>query len=235
MVLGAGEMAELAIEALRKRGLNQITVVNRTVESARSLAHRWDGQAASLEALIDLLPSTDIIITSTGAPHTIVSPTMVEKAMENRPDRPMVFMDIAVPRDVDQGVANVPGVRLFDVDILSNHLEVALSKREAEVPKVEAVLMEEQAEFMEYIASLEVVPIIIEMRQQADAIRQAELQKTIRRIPGLSPDDQQRIEELTKSIVKKILHSPTVRLQDAANGPNAADYANVVRGLFGLN
>lgn len=235
LVLGAGEMAEGAVEALRKRGANRITVVNRTVERARSLAHRWNGRAAALETLIDLLPLTDVVITSTGAPHTIVSPSMVEKVMQNRPDRPLVFMDIAVPRDVEEMVAEIPGVRLFDIDTLSNHLEVALALREAEVPKVEAVLAEEQAGFMEYMASLDVVPIISEMRKQANTIRQAELEKAIRRMPNLPPEAQQHIDELTKSIVKKILHSPTVRLRKEAGGPNAADYANIARGLFELD
>jgi glutamyl-tRNA reductase len=235
MVLGAGEMAELAVEALRKRGANHIMVVNRTIQHAQELASRWDGQAAALESLLELLPDTDIIITSTGAPHTIIHPSMIEKAMQQRPKRPMVLMDIAVPRDVEVEVGAIPGVSLFDMDTLSEQLESSLAQREAEIPQVQEILAEEEAHFMEYLAALDVVPIIVQMRNQANAIRQAELEKIIRRNPDLSPGTQQQIDALTKAIVNKILHSPTIRLREEANGPHAVDYADIARGLFGLD
>jgi glutamyl-tRNA reductase len=235
MVVGAGEMAELAVEALRKRGARQITVVNRTVQRAQELAKRWDGQAEALEMLIELLPETDIVITSTGAPHTIIHGSMVDKAISQRPDRALILMDIAVPRDVDPEVGDIPGVHLYDMDTLAAQLEHSISKREAEVPQVKEILAEELASFMEYVTTLNVVPIIVEMRRQADAIRQAELEKTIRRIPDLPPDTQERIDALTKSIVNKLLHSPTARLRKEASGPNAVDYADIARGLFGLD
>jgi len=235
MVLGAGEMAELAVEALRKRGASQIVVVNRTLGRAEELARRWDGQAAALEMLLELLPDTDIVFTSTGAPHTVIQATMVEKAMKGRPNRPLVFMDIAVPRDVDADVNKIPGVRLYDMDTLSEQLETCLAQREAEVPQVTDILSEEYIDFMDYLATLDVVPLIVEMRRQANTIRQSELEKMIRRIPDLPPKAEQHIEALTKSIVNKILHSPTARLREEANGPNAVDYANITRELFGLD
>ena len=235
MVLGAGEMAELAVESLRKRGAGQITVVNRTLQRAQELARRWDGQAAALEMLLELLSETDIVITSTGAPHTILHRSMVEKAIEGRADRPLILMDIAVPRDVDPDVENLTNVYLYDMDSLAAKLAYSISQREAEIPQVKEILAEELACFMEYIATLDVIPIIIRMREQADAIRLAELEKTIRRIPDLQPETQERIDALTKSIVKKILHSPTTRLRQEANGPNAVDYADIARGLFGLD
>lgn len=235
IVLGAGEMAELAVEALRKRGAHQIMVVNRTLQRARELASRWNGQSATLEMLLELLPEADIVITSTGAPHTIIQASMVQKAMANRLDRPLMIMDIAVPRDVDPDVQNLPGVRLFDIDSLSQHLEISLQLREAQIPKVQTILNEEFADFKDYLASLDVVPIIVEMRRQANAIRQAELEKTVRRIPDLSPEAQAHIDELTRIIVNKILHNPTARLREEASGPNAMDYANIARGLFGLD
>jgi len=235
MVLGAGEMAELAVEALRKRGAGQITVVNRTKQRAQELAQRWDGQAEALEKLIELLPETDIVITSTGAPHTIIQASMVKKAISRRPDRPLILMDIAVPRDVDPQVGSIPGVHLYDMDTLADHLESSIARREAEIPQVKEILAQELTSFMEYVTTLNVVPIIVEMRKQADVIRQAELEKTIRRIPDLPEDTQERIDALTKSIVNKILHSPTARLREEANGPNAVDYADIARGLFGLD
>jgi glutamyl-tRNA reductase len=144
-------------------------------------------------------------------------------------------MDIAVPRDVDTDVGDIPGVSLYDIDTLSEKLENALAQRAAEIPRVEEILEYELDCFIEYLATLDVVPLIVKMRQRADAIRQTELEKAIRRIPELTPDTQQQIDALTKSIVNKILHNPTIRLREEANGPNANEYADVVRGLFGLD
>jgi len=234
MVLGAGEMAELAVESLRKRGVHQILVVNRTLQRAQELAERWDGQAAALEMLLELLPDVDILVTSTGAPHIVVQHPMVEKAMQQRSQRPMIIMDIAVPRDVDEDVSQIPGVSLYDIDSLSEQLETSLALREAEIPMVEAILAQELEAFLDYMATLDVVPIIVEMRRRANSIRQDELEKAIRRMSDLPPETQYQIEVLTKSIVNKILHSPTARLREEANGPDAVDYANIARGLFGL-
>jgi glutamyl-tRNA reductase len=228
-------MAELAVEALRKRGASQITVVNRTLQRAQELSRRWNGQAAALEMLLKLLPDSDIVITSTGAPHTIIHKSMVADSMRQRAHRPIVFMDIAVPRDVDADVKDVPGVRLFDMDTLSQQLESSLAKRQAEVPHVKVILAEERALFMEYLKTLDIVPLIIELRQQINDIRQSELDKAIRRMPDLPPEAQQSIDSLTRSIVQKILHNPTIRLREVAGSPHASEYADITRGLFGLD
>jgi glutamyl-tRNA reductase len=235
MVIGAGEMAELAVEALRKRGARQILVVNRTLQRAQELADRWDGQAAALEMLLDHLADVDIVITSTGAPHVVIRRSMAEGAIRGRPQRPMVFMDIAVPRDVEEEVKEIAGVRLYDIDTLSTHLEASLAQRQSQIPHVEAILAEEQADFEAFLASLDVVPIIVEMRKRANNIRKDEVEKAIRRMPGLTPEMERQIEALTASIVNKILHGPTTRLRGEADGPNAADYADLTRYLFGLD
>jgi len=235
MILGAGEMAELAVESLRKRGAKSVLVVNRTLPHAQELASRWTGQAAALETLPEYLPDMDIVISSTGAPHLVIRSSMVAEAMRRRPQRPLVFMDIAVPRDVDEEAKNIPGVHLHNIDTLSNHLESNLAQREAEVPKVQAILAEEQAAFEAYLATLDVIPIIVDMRTQADSIRQKEMQKAIRRMPDLTPEMELQIDALTKSIVNKILHSPTVRLRKGVNGFDSAEYASLARALFGLD
>ena len=234
MILGAGEMAELAIEALRKRGAQSIFVVNRTFQHAIELAQRWDGKAAGLESMLDHLPDMDIVISSTGAPHIVLQSSMVEQAMRHRSERRLVIMDIAVPRDVDAQVKTIPGVYLYDLDMLTSYLEFNIALREAEVPKVRKIIFEEQTAFEEYLVSLNVVPLICDIHRQADIIRQDELRKTIRRMPGLTPEIEQHLEALTKSIVTKILHSPTTRLRAEASTQNAADYAKVARALFGL-
>ncbi|MBE0408674.1 MAG: glutamyl-tRNA reductase [Anaerolineales bacterium] len=234
LVLGAGEMAELAVESLRKRGVKHILVINRTLESALQLADKWGGQAAALEMLPDHLHDMDIVITSTGAPHIVIQSLMVEQAMKHRPNRPMVFMDIAVPRDVDAEVGNIPSVRLYDMDALSDSLEISLIQRQAQVPMVKSILAEEESAFKEYLATLDVVPLICELRQQADEIRRVEIEKAIRRMPNLTPGMQRQIDALTEAIVKKILHSPTIRLREEAKGGNVEDYADLTRNLFGL-
>ncbi|NUQ86394.1 MAG: glutamyl-tRNA reductase [Anaerolineales bacterium] len=234
VILGAGEMAELAVEALRKRGAQKILVVNRTLERARALANRWDAQAATFERLTEALLSADILIASTGAPHLLLTEDMLRQAMTSRPHRPLALIDIAVPRDIDPAAADVPNVKLYDIDHLHAQLEDSLSERLAEAPKVRALLEEELAEFARYLHSLDMLPIIAEIRQRAEAIRQAELEKTLRRLPNLTEGERARIEAMTQALVKQILHAPTQRLRAEAPCPHAPEYATVARTLFDL-
>jgi glutamyl-tRNA reductase len=234
VILGAGEMAELAVEALRKRGVNRILVVNRTLERARSLADRWGAAIATFENLDSVLISADILISSTGAPHTILSADMVRQAMQARSQRPLFLIDIAVPRDIDSDAANIPYVKLYDIDNLNEQLEGALAERMAEVPQVRIILEEEIKDFAEYIESLEMIPIIADIRQQAESIRQEMLEKTLRRLPDLTHAERARIEAMTQALVKKILQAPTQRLRAEASCPHAPEYAAVARTLFGL-
>jgi glutamyl-tRNA reductase len=235
VILGAGEMAELAVEALRKRGAQKILVVNRTLERARALADRWDAQAATFERLTEALRLADILIASTGAPHLILTEDMLRQAMTSRPRRPLALIDIAVPRDIDPAAAAIPNIKLYDLDHLHAQLEDALAERLAETPKVRAILEEELAEFDAYLQSLEMLPLIAQIHQHAEAIRQAELQKTLRRLPRLTDEERARIEALTQALVKQILHAPTQRLRAEAASPHAPQYAAVARALFGLN
>jgi glutamyl-tRNA reductase len=233
-VLGAGEMAELAVEALRKRGAYHITVVNRTLDKAQQLAHRWEGRAVTFEALPFLIEQTDILLCSTGAPHALVKAEIVRQAMRNRIERPLAIIDIAVPRDVEPEVGKIPGVKLYNMDTLQTHLALSLEGREKEIPKVEAILEEEKTRFYQYLETLDVIPIIAEIHQQAEAVRLAELEKTFRRLPGLSENEKQRIEAMTNTLVKKILSTPVVRLKSQSSTPQAAELATLARELFGL-
>jgi glutamyl-tRNA reductase len=234
VILGAGEMAELAVEALRKRGANRILVVNRTVERAHAIADRWNAEITTFENLDSALTSADILISSTGAPHTILSVEMVRGAMQGRAQRPLVLIDIAVPRDIDAEAAHIPQVKLFDIDSLNEKLEGALAERMAEVPQVKSILEEEISEFAEYMKSLEMIPIIADIRQQAESIRREMLEKTLRRLPDLTEAERLRIEAMTQALVKQILHAPTHRLRAEASCPHAPEYAAVARTLFGL-
>lgn len=234
VVLGAGEMAELAVEALRKRGGSKITVVNRTLKRAQALAKRWQADALTFEHMETVLSSADVLISSTGAPHTIINPGMVSRIMRQRSSRPLVMIDIAVPRDIDPACDEVENVTVYDMDGLQVQLQRSLAKRKAETTHVQAILDEEVAGFMAYFDSLDMLPLITGVRQRAEAIRQAELNKTLRHMPGLSDDERARIEALTHALVKKLLDAPTHCLREQANQPTASEFASVARNLFGL-
>ena len=233
-VLGAGEMAELTVEALRKRGVERIHVINRTLARAQGLAQRWGAESATFEFLQQALCEADILISSTGAPHLVVEARMVEVALRSRAGRPLVLIDIAVPRDIDPDVASLPQVKLFDIDGLNAQLEDSLTRRMEEVPHVRQILDQELFEFETYMKSLEMLPIIADIRQQAEAIRQTELEKTLRRMPDLTDSERERIEAMTRSLVKKLLDTPTRRLRDESTCPHAPQFATVARTLFGL-
>jgi len=180
-------------------------VVNRTLERAHALAQRWDAQAATFEHLHAELAAADILIASTGAPHTLISPAMVNETMQHRAERPLVLIDIAVPRDIDPDVANIPHVKLYDIDNLNAQLEHSLADRMAEVPQVKKILAEELELFREYLKSLDMLPLI------------------------------DHIEAMTQALVNKILHAPTHHLHTEAASPRASEYAAVARRLFNLS
>jgi glutamyl-tRNA reductase len=233
LVVGAGEMGELAVEALRSRNVHQITVVNRTRQRAVELAERWGGQALSFEQLGDALRAADIVIASTGAPHLIIDAQMVRDSQAGR-SRPLALIDIAVPRDVDPAVTSIPGVHLFDIDQLQSQLEGAVTERQQEVPRVEAIVAQEVKAFDQWLRTMEMTPIITDLRAKAERIRQGELDRTLRRMPDLDPRTRDQIEHLSRLLVNKILHEPTLRLKAEAGSGRTAEYAQTVRHLFGL-
>ena len=234
VILGAGEMAELAVEALRKRGVKKIVVVNRTLDRAQALAKRWDAETSTFESIHEVLTRADILIASTGAPYTLIHAETVNAVMRERSHRSLVLVDIAVPRDIDPEVGEIPHVRLYDIDHLNEHLEQSLTERAAEIPRVEAILAEEQSVFMEFLSSLNMLPLIADLRQHAEAIRLTELEKTLRRLPDLTEAERIRIDALTQALVKKLLDPPTRRLHAEATSPQAPEYAALTRTLFGL-
>jgi glutamyl-tRNA reductase len=235
VVLGAGEMAELTVEALRKRGVEKIRVVNRTLERAHALADRWGATASTFEYLYESLGEADILISSTGAPHFVVSAKMVAEAMSRRSERSLVLIDIAVPRDIDPDAGTVPHVKLFDIDGLNAQLEDSLTRRLDEVPQVKKILSEELLEFETYLKSLEMLPLIANIHQQAETIRMAELEKSLRRMPDLTDAERERIEALTQSLVNKLLDNPMRRLRAEAASHRAPEYAALARTLFNLS
>ena len=233
-ILGAGEMAELVIDALRKRGTNNFHVISRSLSNAGKIADRYQGEASTMAALQEVLTKADVLITSSSAPHTLISKKMVLAALSSRRERLLVIIDIAVPRDVEPEVGELPNVYLVDIDKLNQNREDAIGSRRQEIPKAEEILKEELSEFKNFMDAQVVVPVITKLREHAEIIRQNELEKTMRRIDGLSDGDRERIEALTHSIVKKLLHQPTVHLLQVSNGLKADLHIETARSLFGL-
>ena len=234
LLIGAGEMGAIAVRALLKRGVLNVVVANRTFENAEQLAQSWGGKAIPFQQLSGAMAGADIIITSTGAPHTILDRELLEPAMATRPDRPLFIIDIAVPRDVDLNVMEIPNVHLHDIDGLQCQADKNVCEREAEIPRVEKIVDEETKQFLEWFFSLETVSTITDLRQQTEQLRQYELERLFNRL-DLNERERDLIAAMSHRLVNKILHKPTLCLKrEAANG-NGAAYISITRQLFSLD
>ncbi|MCG3211388.1 MAG: Glutamyl-tRNA reductase [Anaerolineae bacterium] len=231
LLVGAGEMGAVAVKALIKRGATDIVVANRTYKAAEELAAAWNGQAISFQKLPEAIASADIVITSTGAPHTILNLDLVAPALAARPERPLFIIDIAVPRDVDPNVANLPNVYLRDIDDLQTTAEQNVKDREAEIPQVEAIVEEEIGKYMQWLSSLSAVSTITALRQHIETLRLSELERLFSR---LELDDRERelVATMSHRLINKILHEPTIRLKKETSDGNGAVYTSAVRHLF---
>ncbi|HET7012224.1 MAG TPA: glutamyl-tRNA reductase [Anaerolineales bacterium] len=233
-VIGAGEMAELAVEALRKRSVRMITLVNRSLANGQELARRWQAQVRPFGALPETLGQADVVISSTGAPHAVIHLETVQEAMAARPGRPLVIVDLAVPRDVESSVDELPEVHVYDLDRLHAHLSQSVDERRAQVPAVERILEEEIQAFAGWLRSLAVRPLIRALRQQAEAIRRSEVERTLRRANGRSAHHREELDALTRALVNKLLHAPTSLLIEKSQDAEGAQFALAARLLFDL-
>jgi len=234
LVMGAGEMGQIAARSLIARGASGIIVANRTYDRGLALARELNGEAMTFDRQAEALARSDIVVTATDAPHVIVTPEKVKAAMAQRPDRPMLIIDIAVPRDTAPTVADIPGVSLFDIDDLRDVVNGNLASREREIPRVETIAAEETAEFMTWFRALDVVPTIADLRRRAEVVKAQELDKALRRLEDLGDREQEVVRALAHGLVNKLLHEPTVRLKQHALQGDSYLYTDVVRDLFGL-
>ena len=233
LLIGVGEMGAIAVRALQQRGVSNIVVANRTFKHAEQLVRPWGGQAISFQQLPEAMPKADIIISATGAPHTILDRKLVKPVMAARPNRPLFIIDIAVPRDVDPNVTEISNVHLCDIDGLQSQAEDNVREREAEIPRVEVIVAQETAQFLEWLSSLSAVSTITDWRTQVEQLRQTELDRLFNRL-DLDEREQKLVATMSHRLINKILHEPTLRLkQEAANG-NGAAYTSTVRYLFSL-
>lgn len=229
LVLGVGEMGRLALKALRNRGIAHVSVINRTREKAETAVSNFAGRAYGLDELCQAIAEADVFITAAATPSPIVGATSIAERK-----RPLVIVDIAVPRNVDTAVAGLPGVHLFDMDDLKATLDGSLAARQAEIPQVEAIIAQEINSLHSQLRELAIKPLIVDMRRKADQIREAELERTLRHLGDLDPQTLAHIQHFSRSLVNKLLHEPTLRLKEKASEDKADDYAATVRDLFGL-
>lgn len=234
MLIGAGEMCELAAKHFLNSGAHGVMVTNRTFERAERLADEFKGEAVRFEELFEHLHRADIVLSSTGAPHVIIGPKDVEEVVRRRRFKPMFFIDIAVPRDIDPKVNDVESAYLFTVDDLQEIVQANLAQRNREAEKAEEIIEQEIGQFFKWLSSLGVTPTIVAMRNRFEEIRRAELEKTLSGWRDLPPDVEKRLDALTMAIVNKLLHTPTTVLKQAGQGGRVDLYVDALRQLFEL-
>jgi glutamyl-tRNA reductase len=236
LLVGAGEMAELAAEHLVGQGVGSVVVANRTLARAVDLAQRFNGRAVSMDELVSQLAAVDIIISSTGAKDIILHKEQVKSVMRSRRNRPLFFIDIAVPRDLDPRLIELDNVYLYDIDDLSSVIESNKQERDKEAVKAKRIVDEETLKFGRWLQSMAVTPTIQALREKLEQIGDAELAKTLAKLPQLDDQQQQVIVKMVGGIVNKFLHDPFVYLksESCAGRDNSDIKVNTVRELFGL-
>jgi glutamyl-tRNA reductase len=231
LVVGAGEMGEGIVAALAGAGVGQVTVVNRTHERARELATRLSGRAVPFAALPDALADADVLLTSTGAGSVVIEADVVERA---KAGRPLLVVDVAVPRDVDAAVADLPGVTLLDLDDLRDWAARGIAERAAEAARVRLIVAEEVVNHGEVVVARQAAPLVAQLHERAEAVRTNELARYRGRLDELDEREREAVDALTRAIVAKLLHDPTMSLKRDAGTPRGERNAAAVRDLFDL-
>lgn len=235
LLVGSGTMSELAARNLRDNGAQKLVIVNRTQANAVALAESLQATLRPFDELHESLLEADVVISSTKAPHAIITMDLMTRVMAQRAGRALVLIDIALPRDVESAVSTLPGVYLHNLDDLQREVERGIQLRLQETAHVQDIIAEEVESFKRWLASLSVVSTISELRHQADLIRQQELARTLRQLsPTLSEHELAAVQELTNRLMNKLLHAPTRHLKDAAAAGEGHVYAQATRYLFGL-
>lgn len=234
LVMGAGEMGEGMVRALATNGVSDIRIANRTWGNAAELGERLGGTPIRLAELDAALTEVDLLLTGTGANSMIIEHSDIERVMRARGDREILVVDVAVPRDVDPAAADIPGVTILDMDDLRAFAEAGMAERRREVASVESMCAEELERYLSVISAREVAPLVSRLHEQSEDIRVTELDRLRARLGDLDERQLEALDALTKGIVAKLLHQPTVRLKDAAGSPRGERLAEALRDLFEL-
>ncbi len=233
MLIGAGEMAELATRHLMNSGVREVFVTNRTYERAEELAREFGGRPIKFDNFMDELLHVDIIICSTGAPDYILVKEDIHRIMKQRKQKPMFIIDISVPRNIDPAINDLDNVYLYDIDDLQGVIEVNIQERNKEAQKAEAIVNSGVESFLKWQASLSAVPTIVALRDKAEEIRRTELENALRRLGPLGEEQKKRIDYLTKAIVNKLIHHPTIALKYEEEDRD--ELIAIIRRIYGLN
>jgi glutamyl-tRNA reductase len=235
LMVGAGDVGEGMAAALgASAGARRVMVANRTQDRALELAERVGGETVELGALGDALADVDVVLTSTGSPTVLLEASDLAPVVRRRRGRPLLVMDVAVPRDVDPGVAELDGVTLLDMDDLRSFAEAGMAGRRREVARVRALVDEEIERYLDTTAARGVAPLVAAMRARAEEVRVGEMHRFRSRLDGLEPREREAVEALTKGILGKLLHEPTVRLKESAGSPRGERLGDALRALFEL-
>jgi glutamyl-tRNA reductase len=234
MILGAGDVAEIALECLMNEGVRVAIVANRTHERAQTLAERHGATAMHYDECWESLRDVDVLICSTASPVPVVTVARVRDSIEARGDRPLCILDIALPRDVEAAVGEIDNVFLYDLDDLRAAAEANLEQRAEDVPAAREILADEVQKYWDWMAGLAAVPVVREFRDEMDRLRTAELAAALRRLGPLSPEQAEAIEQFSRSLMNKFLHEPSVRLKAAASNGRGLGVVDAARYLFAL-
>jgi glutamyl-tRNA reductase len=233
MVLGAGEMAELALECLVSEGVRTAIVANRSFERAEQLGTSLGARAMHFDECWSELSGMDLLISSTAAPHPVVTVSRVQTALRHRTD-PLCILDIALPRDVEPGVGDLDNVFLYDIDDLSAVAAASLERRAGEIPPAEAVIDEEAQRFWVWYSGLSAIPVLTRFRDEMENLRVRELDSALRRMRDLTPEQRAAVEGFSRALMNKFLHNPSVRLREAAANGRGLGVIDAVQYLFAL-
>lgn len=234
VVLGAGDMADLALAQLQKKGIGEIRIVNRTIAKARELSEKYRAHPHVFEQINEVLPLADILITSTGAPHTLITSDMIHDAMQRRPDRKMMILDIALPRDVETAAGSISNVQLCDIDDLQMCTGQSIKIRESQIPHVERMIDFEVDRFLNWYRGVGIEETVGALRRKAESLRTNEVERLFGMLPDMDGDQAAIIEQFSRSLVNKLLHHPTTGLRDLQGTRSAVDYGEAIRELFQL-
>jgi glutamyl-tRNA reductase len=234
MIIGASKMGELAAKHLKRNGVSSVLVTNRTFERAVELAQVFEGAALPFEHLTEHMDRADIVISSTGAPHFVISKALAEQVIHKRKNKPMFFIDIAVPRDIDPTVNEIDNAFLYDIDDLQQVIDANLKERLKEALKAEEIVDLEVQAFCRKMQSREVVPMIVQLRDTLEKVRREEIERNRRHLKDLTPEQQAGVDQITRSLVNKILHTPIEQLKEMAHDPDGPDFADFMRKIFNL-
>jgi glutamyl-tRNA reductase len=238
MIIGASKMGELAAKHLKRNGVASVLVTNRTFERAVEIAKIFEGAAIPFEHLIDHIDRADIVISSTGAPHFVITRALAEQVIRNRRNKPVFFIDIAVPRDVDPTVNDIDNAFVYDIDDLQQVIDANMKERMKEAGRAEEIVDNEVRAFCMRMQSREVAPTIVQLRDNFEKIRRDEIERYRKRFKDMPPEQQETalaaLDQVTQSLMNKILHHPISQMKDMAGDPEGAEFIETVRKIFNI-